>query len=201
MVVRAFNRVAMVAQTKERMGQCLELRKQGYSYEHIGKVLNVSYPYARKLYFMAIKRVVDEPAKEMIKIELERLDKLMVHAYAAATRVNEKGEPIYDQAAIDSVLKIMDRRSRYMGLDTPVKVENKNIHAVKSKVVIYLPDNSRQVNVIENGTANYAAKTFPNANGIPMRKYQPDDIMNPEYNVEKVVEEVETEFEYSEVED
>lgn len=53
--------------------------------------------------------MITEPSHQLIKEELSRLDGMWTELHAKA----RKG----DLGAIDRALKIMDRRSRYLGLD------------------------------------------------------------------------------------
>lgn len=154
-------RTAKVAATKILMGQVLQLKSQGYNYQNISKSLDISYPYAQRLYSMAVKRVVNEPAEAIIKIELDRLDQLLIPAMYAATRVDLNGNPIYNRDATYTVLSIMERRSKYLGLDRPVKTETKHTLNQKPLVTIYLPSNNREKPAIENGEAYYPIQTFP----------------------------------------
>lgn len=85
-----------------------------------------------------------ESAAEIIKLELDRLDIMLEKAMAILEEkyiayshgkmmTDQDGEPVKDPQpvlkAIDSVLKIMDRRSKYLGLDAPTKSEQAiNVH-------------------------------------------------------------------------
>ncbi len=54
---------------------------------------------------------LDETARDVLRLELERLDEMQ----EAAQRLISTGSP----QAIKTVLKIMERRAKYLGLDEP----------------------------------------------------------------------------------
>ena len=63
----------------------------------------------------ALKQTLQEPADELRKLELERLDKLLLGVWPQAVRGN--------QGSVDRALRIMERRAKLLGLDAPVKSE------------------------------------------------------------------------------
>jgi hypothetical protein len=62
----------------------------------------------------AIKRTLQEPADEVRRIEVERLDKLMLSLWPEAQTGNIK--------AIETILGIMARRAKLLGLDAPTEI-------------------------------------------------------------------------------
>lgn len=100
-----------------RRVRALELRKQGLSYRRIGAALGVSGKTAFTDVMDALADLAElqrGKAEDVLKLELERLDDLLFSMYAQAKRG--------DQGAVDRILRIMDRRSRYLGLDAPQKI-------------------------------------------------------------------------------
>jgi hypothetical protein len=98
----------------ERWQKALELRKAGASYQQIADKLG--YEGASGAYnavMGAIKATLREPAAEVRALELDRLDRLMVGMWKRAGDGDEK--------AVASVLSIMDRRARLLGLDAPTR--------------------------------------------------------------------------------
>lgn len=96
----------------------LEMRKAGATYAHIAQVLNITETAARKAVLRALARLnekVSESAEEVRRLELERLDALLAALWGKA----QAG----DGAAIDRVLRIMERRARLLGLDAPERIE------------------------------------------------------------------------------
>ena len=105
-------RDAREADSAERTRQALELRKAGASLDQIAEKLKFAHrSNARKAIQAAIKEIYEEPAKEVLSLELARLDAMLLGLYQKA----KSG----DVAAVDRVVRIMDRRAKYLGLDAP----------------------------------------------------------------------------------
>jgi hypothetical protein len=110
-------RDARAAEQAEKRRKALELRKAGATYEQIAdqlKLPNKSVSY--KLVKAAIKAIIREPAEEVLRLELERLDAMLLGCWSRA----KTG----DSAAIDRALRIMERRAAYLGLDAPKRNEH-----------------------------------------------------------------------------
>jgi hypothetical protein len=95
--------------TRQRITEALEYRRQGYSYDRIGQTMRISTPYAHELVLRGMDMVIQEPAEVVLQMELARLDAMMASVYTRAVEG--------DKEAINTVLKIMDRRQRLLGLD------------------------------------------------------------------------------------
>lgn len=109
------NRDTRKADRAELARQALELRKAGASHEQIAKQLKLSNrSVAWKLIKQALKQVIAEPAADVLKLELQRLDVLLLGVWSKA----KSG----DTAGIDRALRIMERRASYLGLDSPKSV-------------------------------------------------------------------------------
>jgi DNA-binding transcriptional MerR regulator len=94
----------------EQRRQALELRKAGYGYEEIARALGLyDASRAHKVVQAALKATYREPADEVRKLELERLDRLTRAIWTRA--IGGDGE------SIDRVLRLMQRRAKYLGLD------------------------------------------------------------------------------------
>lgn len=99
----------------ERQRQALELRKAGVSFEEIARTLGYAGPSSSYRAIMsALKRTLQEPADEVRKLELVRLDR--------AQRVAWERMLQGDLEALAKVIKVMERRARLLGLDMPTKV-------------------------------------------------------------------------------
>ena len=97
-----------------RQRQALELRLGGAPYHSIASALGYATAYGAQLAIeAALKKTLQEPAEDVRKIELERLDALLLAVWGKA----RKG----DYFAIDAALKILARRAKLLGLDAPVK--------------------------------------------------------------------------------
>ncbi len=100
----------------ERQAQALALRKVGVTYEKIATELGyASASGAQKAVVSALRKVITEPAEELRQLELSRLDALLLSLWPAAS----KGSV----GAVDRVLKIMERRAAYLGLDAPKRLD------------------------------------------------------------------------------
>lgn len=129
--------------TAERDAKAARLKVEGLSYQQIADRLGFTdRSTAAKAAKRALAEVVQEPAEELRKLELERLDDMYRRSYAVLEREhltvsqgrvvcleNEAGEkvPLPDDgpvlAAVDRLLKIQDRRAKLLGLDAPTQVQ------------------------------------------------------------------------------
>lgn len=103
----------------EKERQVLELRRAGATYDECARAVGYATPQGAYLaYNRALKRtLVEAGADEARQTELDRLDRLQRAVWPRAMNG--------DLQAINSVLRIFDRRARYLGLDAPVKQEIK----------------------------------------------------------------------------
>lgn len=100
---------------KER--QVLELRRAGATYDDCARATGYATAQGAYLaYQRAIKRTLQEAGTEEARqTELDRLDRLQRAIWSKAMAG--------DLNACNSVLRIFDRRARYLGLDAPIKQE------------------------------------------------------------------------------
>ncbi|GHC37529.1 MULTISPECIES: hypothetical protein [Streptomyces rochei group] len=118
-----------------RRTKLLELRRQGIRFDD-DRILSLGYSdagAARKDLIRALENNRDEEAAEASAYrqqENERLDELLAAAWPRATQpspVFDKEGNVVDHAldmrAVDTVLRLMDRRAKLNGLDMPVKSE------------------------------------------------------------------------------
>lgn len=100
----------------ERQRQALELRLGGASYAAIASALGyASTSGAVKAIDSAINRTLEEPAEKVRKLELRRLDAMLLALWPKV----KNG----DEAAITAALRVMHRRAQYLGLDAPTKID------------------------------------------------------------------------------
>jgi len=105
------NRIAAA----ERRGQALALRKAGSGYAAIAGQLGYAGPSgAYKAIVTALRALTREPARELVDLEVARLDDLLAGLWADARKGNV--------AKVDRVLKVMARRAALLGLDAPRRV-------------------------------------------------------------------------------
>lgn len=118
-----------------RRTKLLALRRQGVRYDD-DRILNLGYASddaARRDLSRALEAHRNEEAAEVSiyrQQENERLDALLEAAWPRATSpspvLNKDGEVIdhvLDMRAVDTVLRLMDRRAKLNGLDMPIKTE------------------------------------------------------------------------------
>ena len=128
-------------QKQERVARAFELRKAGKTYRQIAEMLDYSHEQVRKDISTILQSIAAETkasAVDLLSIELARLDDLQFGIWADARRG--------DKRAIDSVLRIMERRARLLGLDitrnfnvtiTPdeiVKMNDEELHELVSSI-------------------------------------------------------------------
>ena len=98
----------------ERQRQALELRKAGVPYATIAERLGyASTGGAHKAVASALKKTLAEPADDLRRLEVERLDALLSALWRQAKEGN--------QGAVDRCIRIMERRAKLLGLDAPTK--------------------------------------------------------------------------------
>lgn len=102
----------------EREKQALHLKKAGASYRAIGEQLGVSHTQARHDVEQALTYIRDDvgvDAKALRDLEVARLDDYLLKLQPKITLGSEK--------AIETALRIGQRRSHLLGLDAPVKFQ------------------------------------------------------------------------------
>jgi hypothetical protein len=96
----------------ERRVEALALRKAGLGYTAIAAQLGYAGPSgAYKAIATALGELTREPARELVNLEVARLDDLLLGLWGDARKGNV--------AKVDRVLKIMQRRADLLGLDAP----------------------------------------------------------------------------------
>lgn len=97
--------------------KALELRKEGKSYQEIATILNTSFAQVYTDIGVVLRKEIEKRTKtqlnQVVQLEIERLDALFEKAWKEIKTGNI--------VAIDKALKIMERRSKYLGLDAPAK--------------------------------------------------------------------------------
>ncbi|MFJ6608219.1 hypothetical protein [Streptomyces lydicus] len=124
-----------MAQVADRRRQLVALRRQGVRYDD-NRIMSLGYSStnaARRDLIRALEQARDEQAAEVSvyrQEENERLDALLEAAWPRATQpspvLNKDGDVIgeeLDMRAVDTVLRLMDRRAKLNGLDMPAKSE------------------------------------------------------------------------------
>jgi hypothetical protein len=96
----------------DKTSRALEMRKSGATYALIASELGYANESgAYKAVMRALKKTLQEPADEVRMLEVERLDALLSGLWA------RKNTP----EVTDRILRIMERRAKLLGLDSPVR--------------------------------------------------------------------------------
>lgn len=119
-------------EARMKAAKALELRMEGKSFDQIAEEAGYN---SRQAAHDAVKRALDrierEPADALVKLDLERLDVLWQIQYLNA----QAG----DVQAMAACMKIMERRARLLGLDAPIKTDNKTEVSGKEGVLVIGP--------------------------------------------------------------
>lgn len=135
----------------ERDARAVELRRRHLTYQQIADELGFA---SKSSAYDAVRRgladSVMETNDEVRQQELERLDDLARRALIVMTtkhyKVNGKEvvqhpqtrEPLIDDApvlrAVETLLKVMERRARLLGLDAPQQVEMITMGSIESEI-------------------------------------------------------------------
>ena len=107
--VRDFVKAERAIARQQLVSQVMQLRLSGHSYDSIAQLLGLPRSRVVRIVERELDRAYREPVEMLLQLELDRLDALM-RAYWDAALAG-------DGEAADRVLRIMDRRARYLGLD------------------------------------------------------------------------------------
>ena len=139
MAYRGGKRTAKKTSLEMRRAQALKLRRAGHSYSEIGEKLGVATSQA----FQAVKSGLElireeatETARDVLALELQRLDELLQMLMPKATSGGKNA-----MAAVDRVLRVQERRAKYLGLD-----QAKKIQAEVVGPEVYLPKGRQKMN-------------------------------------------------------
>jgi len=106
-------------EAKQRAAEAMTLRIAGASYQVIADRLGFADPSgAQKAIERAMKETIQEPADELRRVELERLDAMFLGLFPHA----RQGSPNH----VEKAIKVMDHRAKLLGLYAPAKVANTN---------------------------------------------------------------------------
>lgn len=100
----------------DREVRVLELRRMGFTWARIAEQVGYAdHTGAYAAYKRAIKRTQQQPADELREQELDRIDRLQLALWPNAMKGNAQ--------AVTTIIRLMERRARLLGLDMPVKIE------------------------------------------------------------------------------
>jgi hypothetical protein len=109
--------------------RAMAMRLDGHTYSEIAEACGYATESAASV---AVRKIINstkrEMSDEMRVIEAERLDQATQIAWEIAR--SPKSAPLTKLAAIDRIIKLQERRTKYFGLDKPDKHE----HIVRSEL-------------------------------------------------------------------
>jgi len=94
--------------TREKQAEALDYRKQGYSYHAIAESMGISVAYAHKLVITALAEVVQEPATDLIRMQIERCQDMLATFFPSAIKGDDK--------ASATVLSLIRQIDAYHGI-------------------------------------------------------------------------------------
>lgn len=100
----------------DREIRVLEARRAGLTWDQCAQ--RTGYADASGAYLAykrAIKRTMQQPADELRTAELDRIDRLQLAAWPNAMKGDTK--------SILTIVRLMERRAKLLGLDMPIKIE------------------------------------------------------------------------------
>ena len=101
-----------------RAQKALELRIAGGTYRQIAQELGVSHTVIFENVLWALEERAEERGKlsdQLVQMELERLEKMTLSLWPRVRNGDEK--------AINTLVRVMDRRAKLLGLDQPAKTD------------------------------------------------------------------------------
>src|SRR3990167_4527882 len=121
----------------DKHAQALQLRIAGASLQVIADALGYAGPQgASEAIKSAMQKTLQEPADQLRKLELERLDRMLRGIWTTATDSGQNPiDPSVHHSAIDRALRIMERRARLLGLDAPTKIAGEDGGPITIRVV------------------------------------------------------------------
>lgn len=147
-------------EVNRKVAQACRLRAEGKSYQMIADDIGCSLAMAYRYVERGMIATIREPAEIVRRAEVERLDRLLRkaldildkdHVMVSQGRVVREiigydeeaerpiyGDPIIDDAptlnAIQTILKLMERRAKLLGLDAPAKMEVFTMDAITRRI-------------------------------------------------------------------
>lgn len=115
------------------MAQVLEMRTAGLSFPAIAREMGFTQKHAFTLWQKAMDLIIAPGVEQVRKQEAERLDAMLIPCMALIMAARDKamvGQPFdLPVDAMNTALRIGEKRARLFGLDAPVKVVQKNLGA------------------------------------------------------------------------
>lgn len=101
----------------EKRKRALQLRKAGVSYDQIAQQVGyANRGNAHKAVMQELRELPKDDAKDVLNLEVERLDQLLMALWPAAMKGHVRSS--------ETVIRLMERRSKLLGLDAPGSIQN-----------------------------------------------------------------------------
>lgn len=127
----------------------MELRLSGISYRAIATRLGISSSGAERMVKSGLKALPKDQAELVKEMELDRLDTMQAGIWNRVRRG--------DIHAIDRALRIQERRAKFMGLDSPTRVD---LGPLADQVAREMNLNDDQRRRLEEDTRSYLNGTL-----------------------------------------
>lgn len=128
-----------------RQALAMRLRVKGYDYTVIAKKLGLGgenpSQLAHQLVMAGVRAVRQESAEQMRDVEITRLDALQAIAWKAVEKASKRGDVKSVSTAVNSIVRLSDRRAKLMGLDAPVKYDLLMSEARRMAESLDMPEN------------------------------------------------------------
>jgi hypothetical protein len=114
----------------EKRRDALLARQRGHSWAEVGRIVGYAdASSAQRAAMQALRDIPREAADELRKVELETLNELQV---ALRAKLEEKPSAFL----VDSILRIMERRAKMLGIDAPlaIRTEVVTVDAVDAEI-------------------------------------------------------------------
>lgn len=105
-------------QAADKQKQAMQLRLRGKQYDEIAEI--VGYATGASAYnavMAALKATLREPAEELRQMEVKRIDVMLDKLWQSIEAWDTAEPSATKQAVVDRILRLMERRAKYLGLD------------------------------------------------------------------------------------
>lgn len=100
----------------ERETQVIDLRRQGLTFDQIAEAVGYTTAGgAKHAYDRAMKRIIAPDVEQIRVVEADRLDIAQAAIWGRVV--------VGDLPAITTLIRIMERRAKLLGLDMPIKIQ------------------------------------------------------------------------------
>lgn len=137
----------------EKLRRAIEMRREGFTYDAIAAETGIKSKTAQKAVSRALEKALLDDAKDLKRLQLARLEKLIEILTPALTPIKTVAGSV-DVFAIDRYIKALDRQAKLLGLDSPVKVAETDTEGndrPAGEIVFYLPNNGRETESESDG--------------------------------------------------